>query len=352
MRTFEPYKLNAVNGLDGDPAVFALFKKTGVACLFDLGDLSALSHRDILRVRHVFISHTHMDHFIGFDRLLRVHVPHRRVISCYGPPGLIQSIRYRILSYTWNLIDDDQVQFDVYEIDYQKGELRRALLRKADQFAASHIHVENLADPIAILSDGSRVNAVALKHKDIDSIAYQLEAPMHSKVDVSCFAELGLKPGPWIKDLQTLFARDKLDGEIEVWGQSHKAKDLAKRLIYDAKTYRLSYLTDLSFCEHNLKRLLAQFKACTRVISECNYADKDRNKAVAKAHLTSRQAALIAAALKAEELSVFHISNIYAGNVIDVVNEAEDFFQAYKKLPEDQLQVEIQRELKACNSGH
>ena len=63
---------NLVNGRTGDPAVYieTLFEKQTV--LFDLGDISNLPPRKIHRLDHVFVSHTHIDHFIGFDRLLRV----------------------------------------------------------------------------------------------------------------------------------------------------------------------------------------------------------------------------------------------------------------------------------------
>jgi ribonuclease BN (tRNA processing enzyme) len=61
-----------VNGRSGDPGLYVetLFEKRAV--LFDLGDISILSPRKIHRLGHVFVSHAHIDHFIGFDRLLRV----------------------------------------------------------------------------------------------------------------------------------------------------------------------------------------------------------------------------------------------------------------------------------------
>jgi ribonuclease Z len=94
-----------VNGRSGDPALYieTLFEKSAV--LFDLGDISDLSPRKIQRLAHVFVSHTHIDHFIGFDRLLRVLVGREKKISLYGPSGFIDNVHHKLRAYRWNLVD-------------------------------------------------------------------------------------------------------------------------------------------------------------------------------------------------------------------------------------------------------
>lgn len=61
-----------VNGPFGDPVLYAEIMFERRALLFDIGDISALPARKLMRVSHVFVSHAHMDHFADFDRLLRL----------------------------------------------------------------------------------------------------------------------------------------------------------------------------------------------------------------------------------------------------------------------------------------
>jgi ribonuclease Z len=60
-----------VNGPYEDPALYVRLLRQRRAFLFDAGDISSLSQGDIQKLTDVFVTHTHIDHFIGFDLILR-----------------------------------------------------------------------------------------------------------------------------------------------------------------------------------------------------------------------------------------------------------------------------------------
>ena len=93
-----------VNGPFGDPALLVDFKFERRALLFDLGDVSALSTRQLLRVSDAFVTHAHMDHFAGFDHLLRVCLGRDTGITLYGPPGFVAQVGPKLAASTWNVI--------------------------------------------------------------------------------------------------------------------------------------------------------------------------------------------------------------------------------------------------------
>ena len=99
--------LNAslINDPFGDPGLIVNFLFQKRALLFDLGDISALSNAELLKVSHVFVSHTHIDHFIGFDRLLRAVFGREKTLTLFGPENFIKndSIKFNQEKYSFLL---------------------------------------------------------------------------------------------------------------------------------------------------------------------------------------------------------------------------------------------------------
>src|SRR5437879_125572 len=93
-----------VNGRYGDPTVYVetLFVKRGL--LFDIGEIASLSPRKIQRVDQIFLSHAHIDHFVGFDHLLRLLVGREKSVHLYGPSGIAERVHHKLQGYHWNLV--------------------------------------------------------------------------------------------------------------------------------------------------------------------------------------------------------------------------------------------------------
>jgi ribonuclease Z len=79
-----------VNNFFGDPCLYVRLLRERCSLLFDLGDISALTPAQMNRITDVFVTHMHMDHFIGFDLLLRKSLRKESPLAIYGPPGIIQ----------------------------------------------------------------------------------------------------------------------------------------------------------------------------------------------------------------------------------------------------------------------
>jgi ribonuclease Z len=345
--------IQLVNGLAGDPAVCVSFAQAGESLLFDAGSLETMTNRELLKVRVVAISHTHVDHFIGFDRLIRVNVPHFRTVEVVGPTGIIENIRGKLAGYLWNLLEPDQVNYLVHEVS-NNGAIRSVKISNTSNFEAIPVvpsgSNENSGTPgiavrVPLLHNGRyRLMATVVDH-GTDVLAFCLTMPDTLAVNKEKLAASTFEPGPWIADLQKKASSDGLTGTIEVSGQSIPAADLAKDLLHPRLGESVVYVTDMAFSEANMRSLksLSQ-RPVDLVISEANYQSADRDKAQSKKHLTTTQAALIAALLTAKKLQIFHISNVYAGDTETSLRESGEAFETFRLLGSKDLESAASRE--------
>lgn len=324
-----------VNGVQGDPCLFSHFIRSGEAILCDLGTLEPLPQKDLMKVHRAFVSHCHVDHFVGFDRLLRVNIPHRRPLELYGPAGLAKCVQGKLRGYTWNLVTPGQIQFKVMEV-IATNTARTFQLVNDDGFTLhemeSSVHPsskmnEGSPRPIAVLDDGTSGFAAPMDHGGIPSIAYCFRSRPQFRVNTAALDSLGVVPGPWIKHLQeTLSADPNSTAWIDFGnGTGENAQALRDRLLIPLPPEGFGYATDLSFTRKNVEQAAELFQDVPQLMIESSFLDIHADRAARKAHLTSRQAAAIAVLARASEIIPFHISNIYGPEYLQVVDEALDF---------------------------
>jgi ribonuclease Z len=315
-----------VNGRFGDPALFveALHRKD--ALLFDMGDLSALSARDLLRVSHVFVSHTHIDHFIGFDALLRVSVGREKEVAMLGPAGFIDRVGHKLLGYSWDLVDryDTDLVFAVSEI----GEdcVRRARFRFKSGFAREELGDQPLDEAVAARPDGLEVRAVRLDHHG-PTLGFAVAEAAHVNVWKNRLDERGLPTGPWLQALKRAVAGGAPGGTpIPLPGGGSAPLDELRDLVTLSEGQKVAYVSDVADTPSNRTRIARLARGADTLFLEARFAAADAEQAAARAHLTTAACGEIARTAGVRRLEPFHFSPRYEGEEERMVGEVMAVF--------------------------
>lgn len=201
-----------VNEAFSDAGLLLDFRFGGRAILFDLGDLSALSPREILRISHVFVSHMHMDHFIGFDHLLRLCLYRDKQLNIIGPPGIGDAIDAKLKAYTWNLLDEQSRDFSILASDWSDdGYVARSLFRAREAFARQTLSAGGKGLPLD--EPEFHAEAVTLDH-GIPCLAFAFQESIRINVHKARLDEIGLPVGSWLTEAKRA-ARNGEDEAIE-----------------------------------------------------------------------------------------------------------------------------------------
>jgi len=329
-----------VNNPFGDPGLYISFTFRKRALLFDLGDLSRLSSRDLLKVSHVFISHTHMDHMIGFDRLLRLLLGREKRLHLFGPPGLIRNVKGKLAGYTWNLVENYGNRFHIDVSEITSEAFRTAQFACQNGFEAD-------ADPIVSPFEGwvvkepdFTITVAALDHL-IPSFGYRLDERFRINILKTELDRLGLEAGPWLTEFKAaLYRSDDPSSEViippsepGVKGRLFQLGDLADRIAAFSPGRTIAYITDVLFSETNLDLMTKLAEGVDHLFIEAAFLDNDRHIAERTYHLTAGQAGTIAGKAGAKRYTLFHFSPRYKGQEEQFRAEAEEAYREH--LPTD-----------------
>ncbi len=328
--SFRPF---LVNDLYGDPALYVGLAWERRALLFDLGDVGSLAAGFLLKVSDVFVSHTHVDHFVGFDDLLRVVLGRPKGLRLFGPAGFIDRVAGKLQGYTWNLVEDYSLTLEVTEVHPDHLQTARFAcpegFERRDEPAARPFHGVLVEEP------EFRVRAAVLDHR-IPCLGFALEETIHLNVDKARLDALGLPVGPWLMDVKRAIragASDDLPIRI-VWSEGGERREtslplggLRQEIVRESPGQKLVYVTDVCFSRENTEGILRLAAGADLFYCEAGYPDRDRERAASRFHLTAGQAGYLAAEAGARSLAVFHFSPKYRECPGDLLDEAMAAFR-------------------------
>jgi ribonuclease Z len=307
-----------VNDPFDDPVLFVPFRYKNRALLFDAGDISALTARDILKISHIFVTHTHMDHFIGFDRVLRVLLGRDKDLYLFGPQGFLSNMTGKLASYCWNLVENYRNRFTLHVTELHPDHALYGCFPCHKGFTAQG-EIRRVPFDGTVVSDSELiVRAVHLDH-GIPVLAFSLEERFHVNIIKNGLDAMGLCPGPWLTRFKTMIydgtAPDTLiDIPSTAAGQPPLCLPFGKLQSTIARIrpgQRMAYITDAAGTPDNIQKMIALASGVDTLFVEAAFSHQHHDIAREKHHLTARQAGELARACKAGQYHLFHYSPRY-----------------------------------------
>jgi ribonuclease Z len=328
-----------VNPPFGDPGLYVGLRHQGRAILFDLGRVDRQPAAALVKITQVFVSHTHMDHFIGFDHLLRIFLARELHLDVFGPPGIIANVRGKLAGYTWNLIDSYPFALSVHEVSPEQIESVHLPARTA--FTPEPLGTRPFRG-VLVDSPEFVVTAAHLDHR-IPCLGFAVTEKTRLNVRPERLEELGVPPGRWLNQLKDAVRAGKPD-DMAIradWREGSMPRtatftlgELRDRLLVETRGQKLAYVVDTLFSPANLARISELARGADVFFCESLFLDADRDQASKRYHLTARQAGSLARAAGVARLETFHFSSRYDRDPVPLRAEAQAVFRG--ELPPDE----------------
>jgi ribonuclease Z len=319
-----------VNGRYGDPALYIEMQFEAQAILFDLGDISVLPPRKIQRLEHVFVSHAHIDHFYGFDRLLRILVGREKTLHLYGPTGFIDQVGHKLHAYRWNLADryDCDLVLIVSEV-LSRDQIRTARFRLSQAFSPEEGEDRRIEQGLLYSDSAFRVRTAVLEHRT-PCLGFSIQESVHVNVWKNRLAELGLPVGPWLRELKRLVVESQPD-DVPVKIKGHAIdRELPlgqlRTVVRVTPGQKIAYVTDVADTPSNRAMITDLVRHSDLLFIESPFAAADAGLAAARAHLTTAAAGEIARAAEVRRVEPFHFSPRYERAEEEMVEEVMSAF--------------------------
>jgi ribonuclease Z len=329
--TFHP---RLVNGPFEDPALFIPFFFEKRALLFDMGDLRPLVPKEILKITHAFVTHTHIDHFVGLDTLLRIFLGRNKALHLFGPPGFLKNVEGKFAGYTWNLVKNYENQFALKATEVHPDQTLTQVYYCSDAFSSTQLPEQAPFDGTLLKEPSFSIEAIHLDHK-IPCLAFKLVERFHVNIMKGPLRKLGTPVGPWLRRFkEALYEQYDPEGSFEVvWKEDGKEKkvsfrlgDLTNQIACITPGQKIVYVVDVAYSQDNIERIIDFAQSADQLFIEAAFLDAQGDVAQEKHHLTAKQAGTIARKAGVKYFTLFHYSPRYADTAELFQQEADQAF--------------------------
>lgn len=276
--------------------------------LCECGDARALTVKEIQNCNAIFISHTHIDHFVNFDSVIRHQIGIQRKVVICGPEGIAKQVQSRIKSYTWNLIQEGAVFYEIRELLAEGRLMTYELAPPAWELNETG----KLQGNVIFEEKDFTVSAILLDHK-IPVLAYKFKEKDTIKIDLqSC----EFKGGKWVKELKDAFEKQDINKTISIEGKEYLSKELFQ-LLHIQKGDTVGVIMDHAANKVNHQKIKDHFFKCRKVFIESFYKEADKEFAELNYHSYSTLSGKIMQETQVKEPIPVHFSRKYDEKDID-----------------------------------
>jgi ribonuclease Z len=313
---------NLINSPFEDPTLFVRIIHEKRALLFDIGNISKLQPGDLHKITDVFITHTHIDHFIGFDTLVRAILRRDTPLRVYGPPNITDCIEGKLRGYTWNLIKEYPIKIDVCSVSDNKKST--SSFRAENNFQRVDKGIATF-DGIILKDPLFTIRAIQLDHQ-IPCLAFSLDEEFHININKASLQAKGLSVGPWLSDLKKAIRKRSPGNTHFVVSDKRYSLEELRDVAQITKGQKISYVTDIAMHDNNIHKIIDFVRNSDTLYCEAYFLEEDRERASERFHLTAKVAGMIARKARVKRLVAMHFSPKY---------------RHYQETPEDEAMKEF-----------
>lgn len=299
-----------------DVSILIKFSNHAFNYLCDCGEASNLTVSECKNIKAIFITHTHMDHFIDFDKIIRSQLGIKQQVIVCGPKNIAQNVRAKLKSYTWNLVMRNSLSYQVREV-LENNMIQCYELYPPDWELKK---VSSNKDKYVYQNDIFKVKYTILDHAT-PTVAYLFVENNHLKI-----SEFPYLPGHWISELKEAYLNEETEKTIYIDGKKYPAYELFKYLYYEPGD-SLGIIMDHKVSENNHNKIIDLFKSIRKLYIECYYLNEDKNLADLNNHSTAIESAKVARMAEVKNAVPIHFSKRYRSQIDELIEEFTEEFQ-------------------------